>query len=216
MNTPSQVEGLQGALRARSKARADEVLAQAKRESDRVITDARARLDVREAIETRTAEALAERTYRQLVQSSEIAMREDLDRARWVHVQAVMDALKDRLALLVDNEAVYLPLLESLLAKAADAIESDALVAQLGARDFARWSGRWEDVAKKVVPGKHLALSPETLTTMGGVLVRSADNRIRVNNTFEGRIERFELDLERTISECLFVSAVPSGPSLRG
>jgi V/A-type H+-transporting ATPase subunit E len=216
MNKAVNVEDLNAALLTRAKTLADEILARAKRERERVIEDASTRLHLREERETAVAIALGERTFRQLVQASEIEMRENLDRARWVHVQAVMDAMKDRLATLVGNEAEYLPLLEKLLVKAAVGIESDELVAQLSARDFAHLSGRWESFAGKAVPDKRVALSPETLHTMGGVLVSSADNRIRIDNTFEGRIERLEVDLGRAITERLFASATPMGALFHG
>lgn len=216
MNTAVQVEDLHTALLARAKTLADEILARAKRERDRVIEDASTRLHLREEREIAAAAALGERAFRQLVQASEIEMREDLDRARWVHVQAAMDAIKDRLAALVNNEAVYLPLLEKLLVKAAVVIESDDLVAQLSARDFAQLSGRWDSFAKKAVPDKRIVLSSESLRTVGGVLVSSADNRIRVDNTFDGRMERLELELERAITERLFASAAPMGALFHG
>jgi len=216
MNTAVRVEDLNTALLTRAKTLADEILARAKRDRDRILQDASTRLHLREERETAAAAALGERTFRQLVQASEIEMRENLDRARWVHVQAAMDAMKDRLATHVGNEAVYLPLLEKLLVNAAVVIESDDLVAQLSARDFAHLSGRWDSFARKAVPDKRVVLSPETLRTMGGVLVSSADNRIRVDNTFEGRMERLELDLERAITERLFASAAPMGALFHG
>lgn len=216
MNKAVNVDDLNTALLTRAKTLADEILARARRERDRVIEDASNRLHLREERETAAAIALGERTFRQLVQASEIEMRENLDRARWVHVQAVMDAMKDRLATLVGDEAQYLPLLEKLLVKAAVGIESEALVAQLSARDFARLSGRWDSFARQAIPDKQVTLSPETLHTMGGVLVSSADQRIRVDNTFEGRIERLEVELERTITERLFASAAPMGALFHG
>jgi len=216
MNTAVKVEDLHKALFSRAKTLADEILARAKRERDRILEDASTRLHLREERETAAAAALGERTFRQLVQASEIEMRENLDRARWVHVQAAMDAMKDRIATLVGNEALYLPLLEQLLIKAAGVIESDTLIAQLNPRDFKLLSGRWDSFVKKAVPDKLVVLCPETLRTMGGVLVSSTDNLIRVDNTFEGRMERLELELARAITERLFASAAPMGALFHG
>ena len=216
MNTAVKVEDLHKALLARAKTLADEILARAKHERDRILEDASTRLHLREERETAAAAALGERTFRQLVQASEIEMRENLDRARWVHVQAAMDAIKDRLSALVGNEALYLPLLEKLLVKAAGVIESDTLIAQLSPRDFKLLSGRWDSFVKQAVPDKLVVLCPETLRTMGGVLVSSTDNLIRVDNTFEGRIERLELELGRAITERLYASAAPMGALFHG
>lgn len=216
MNDAVRVDELQNALLARAKALADEYLARAKRDRERLIAEAAERQRMREEREDGAARTLAERAYRQMVQASEIEMREQLDRARWVHVQAVIDALKDRLEKIVANEAEYLPLLKGYLAHAAQAIESDALVAELSSRDYARFSQRWDDIAREAMPGKRIRLSTETRNSIGGVRVSSEDNLIRVDNSFEGRMERLEVELERVITERLFAGAPSMGALFNG
>jgi len=44
----------------------------------------------------------------------------------------------------------------------------------------------------------------EPIQTLGGVLVESSDGSVRVDNTFEARIERFESELRATIAKALF------------
>lgn len=216
MNTAVRVDDLQNALLARAKALADEYLARAKRDRERLVAEAAERQRLREAREDGAARALAERAYRQIVQASEIEMREELDRSRWVHVQAVIDALKERLEKIVADEQQYLPLLKGYLAQAAQAIESDRLIAELSSKDYARFSARWDALAREAVPGKQITLSPETRTSIGGVRVTSDDNRIRVDNSFEGRMERLEVDLERVITERLFAGAATMGALFNG
>lgn len=216
MNTAVRVDDLQNALLARAKALADEYLARAKRDRERLVAEAAERQRLREAREDGAARALAERAYRQIVQASEIEMREELDRSRWVHVQAVIDALKERLEKIVADEQQYLPLLKGYLAQAAQAIESDRLIAELSSKDYARFSARWDALAREAVPGKQITLSPETRTSIGGVRVTSDDNRIRVDNSFEGRMERLEVELERVITERLFAGAATMGALFNG
>lgn len=216
MNTAVRVDDLQNALLARAKALADEYLARAKRDRERLVTEAAERQRLREAREDGAARALAERAYRQIVQASEIEMREALDRSRWVHVQAVIDALKERLEKIVADEQQYLPLLKGYLAMAAQAIESDRLIAELSSKDYARFSTRWDVLAREAFPGKQITLSPETRASIGGVRVTSDDNRIRVDNSFEGRMERLEVELERVITERLFAGAATMGALFNG
>lgn len=216
MNTAVRVDDLQNALLARAKALADEYLARAKRDRERLVAEAAERQRLRETREDGAARALAERAYRQIVQASEIEMREELDRSRWVHVQAVIDALKERLEKIVADEQQYLPLLKGYLAQAAQAIESDRLIAELSSKDYARFSARWDALAREAVPGKQITLSPETRTSIGGVRVTSDDNRIRVDNSFEGRMERLEVELERVITERLFAGAATMGALFNG
>ena len=44
----------------------------------------------------------------------------------------------------------------------------------------------------------------ETVDTMGGVIVETEDGRIRIDNTFEARMERFEGEIRSTIAKVLF------------
>jgi V/A-type H+-transporting ATPase subunit E len=216
MNSAVRVDDLQNALLARARALADEYLIRARRDRERIIQEAAERQRLREEREAATAKALGERIYRQLVQASEIEMREQVDRSRWIHVQAVMDAIRDRLTKIVEDETRYLPLLKNYLANAAAVIESDELVARLSSRDYARYSRDWDKLAQATVADKHVTLSSETGHSLGGVLVSDADDRIRVDNTFEGRMERMEVELERVITERLFASAAAMGALFNG
>lgn len=216
MSNATQLESLQSALLARAKTLADETIARGKREADRIIQDTHARLRAREEAEHVSAKARAERVYRQKVQAAEIKMRAELDQLRWAHVQQVMDALQERLAALVDDEQRYLPLLKALIAAAAQAIEDQDLVAEVNARDYTHLQSRWPAVAAEVAPGKRITLSPEARECSGGVLVRNADNTIRVDNRFEGRLERLTDEMQREIVERLFATATPMGSMLSG
>ena len=53
-------------------------------------------------------------------------------------------------------------------------------------------------------------------TLLCGVLVRNADNTIRVDNRFEGRLERLADAMQRVIVERLFATATPMGSMLSG
>lgn len=211
MSQETQLENLQGALLARARALADETTVRGKREADRIIQDTHARLHAREETEHASAKARAERVYRQKVQAAEIKLRAELDQLRWAHVQQVMDALQARLAALVEDEARYLPLLKTLIAAAARVIEDDNLVAEVNARDYTRLQAQWPAIAAEVAPGKHITLSPEARECSGGVLVRNADNTIRMDNRFEGRLERLTGAMQRAIVERLFATATPLG-----
>ncbi len=209
MNTERQVETLQSALLARAKALADETRGRGKHEAERIIADTEARLRAREDSEHLSAKARAERVYRQKVQAAEIKMRGELDQLRWTHVQQVMDALQGRLAALVEDEQRYLSLLKTLIANAARVIEDNDLIAEVNARDYTRLQAQWPAIAAEVAPGKAIVLSPECENCSGCVMVRNAADDIRVDNRFEGRLERLGDEMQRVIVERLFASAAP-------
>jgi len=79
----------------------------------------------------------------------------------------------------------------------------------VNARDFARLQAQWPAIAAEVAPGKNIVLSPESENCCGGVLVRNAADNIRVDNRFEGRLERLADEIHRVIVERLFASATP-------
>ncbi len=206
-DTKPRLSDLESALLQRARTLADEYLAHARRTRDQIIADANERLRLREEREILAAKALAERTYRQRVQANEIRQQEELDRVRWALVRQVIDVLPARLAQVAEDERRYLPLLARYLAHAAQAIERDALVAELNACDHARLAKRWEAFCREAGVQKNIALAPEPLAnSQGGVRVRSADGKIGVDNTFEGRLERMQDDLHRVVTERLFAS----------
>jgi V/A-type H+-transporting ATPase subunit E len=203
MSDPDDISGLESALAERAEKLAGEHLASGRLARERILSETRQRLRIEEQREVLAAKAQAERAYQQQVQSAELSLRADLDRVRWELVNAVLDDLPARLAELAGDDASYLPLLRDYLREGAESIERDELVVRVNARDLPRLRKDWEKYAKEAAPGKRLTLSPETLDGTGGVLIVSSDGNIRLDNTFEGRMERLEETLQSAVAERL-------------
>ncbi len=199
----NQVNELESAILARAQTLAAEYRTRAERSRDNILKDAAERLHLLEEREVLVAKAMAERAYRRLVQSSELKLQKQMDLLRWNMVQGVLDRLTERIQALAASEAQYLPLLQGLISTAAEQIERDQLVIEVNRADLLRLEPQWSEFAQAVAPKKSLALAPEPIETLGGALVRSADNHIRVDNTFEGRIQRLQDLLHRQIVERL-------------
>jgi len=212
----SQVQELEQAILARAERLAAEYRDRARRNRDGILRDAAERLRLREQREEAIAKSLAERSFRQQVQASEIKMQSHLDLVRWNLVIDVERRLRNRMQSLLADEAAYLASLEAYLRHAVEQIESDDLVAELGASDHRLLSDRWEAIAAEVAPGKSLRLAQEPIETLGGVLVTSADGRIRVDHTFEGRLERLRNPIRQVILERLLPSGLETGTLLGG
>lgn len=212
----TRIEDLEAALIYRAEVLADEYLNGAERARGQIVEEANKTLRLREEREILAAKARAERLYRQRVQAAEIRLQEDLDHLRWTLVQSVMEDVTARLVQMTEDESLYLPLLKRYLAQGAQAMERDELVARAAGRDLPRLAPRWDGFVKEAAPGKRVALSQKPLETLGGILLESADGRIRVDNTFEGRIERLEGEVHRAVSERLFASAEHMGALFSG
>jgi V/A-type H+/Na+-transporting ATPase subunit E len=208
MNPDVQVKNLEQALLSRARELVREHLDKAASERERILSEVAQRLRLREEREILAAKQEAERAFRRRVQAAEIRMQGELDRLRWTLVQTVLGAVRADLARVADDESAYLPVLTGYLHAAAEHIDGKALVAELSVRDRERFAARWDAIAAEAVPEKHVSLSPTAIVASGGLIVRTPNNQVRVDNTFEGRIDRLEETVHAAILERLF-AAVP-------
>ncbi|CAK0741096.1 V-type ATP synthase subunit E [Gammaproteobacteria bacterium] len=207
MTAIANVEELERALLARAQTLAEEYLERARRSRDRILDEENERLRLREEREVLAAKALAERTYRRQVQQAELARQEEFERLRWTLIRGVMDILLEQLAHIAYDEERYLPILAQFLRHAVHAIESQDLVCEINTTDLHRLRTRWDSFVRETVPDCQITLHQEPRNCIGGLLLRTADDRIRVDNTFEGRLARMEEQLERVIRDRLFATA---------
>lgn len=204
--TDSQIEQLEQAILQRAQSLADTHLRNAQQQRDKIITNSQKRLQRREEQATETAKSLAEREYRRQVQSNEIQLQGDLDQLRWSLIQSVMNSLRERLAQLTEQKNSYLPILKQYFLHAVQAIEGEELEVLVNPRDHALLTENWAEFEQAASP-KRCQLTTSKQNFLGGLMVRTQDQRIQVNNTFEGLIERLEMQLYQEITTHLFASA---------
>jgi V/A-type H+-transporting ATPase subunit E len=209
-------ETLEQAIRQRAAKLAEQRLQEGEHGRAQIWADIDQRLCRLEEQTIQAARGQAERVYRRLVQASEIRLQADLDRQRWSLVESVFTDLQERLAKLHADEARYPPLFQALLRQGAYAIERRELIATLGAVDHQRFSPSWATLVAEVVPDKEIALSPDLLPCTGGLLVASRDHCIRLDNTFEGRLERLTPMLHQVIFARLFAAVSPTRELFHG
>jgi V/A-type H+-transporting ATPase subunit E len=208
MKAEPNVEVLETALLARAKHLAEKYLILASHSRDRIIKEANERLRLREEREVLAAKEMADRVYQQQVQAGELKLQGKLDRLRWELIQAVIQDIHQRLTVLSADKPRYLPILQRLLSAATAAIEQEDLIAEFNQQDLKYLEEIWESFVTETVPDKRVALSPNPLNCSGGVRVVSKDYRMRVDNTFEGRLNRLTEELYQIIIERLFPQSV--------
>jgi V/A-type H+-transporting ATPase subunit E len=212
----NQVQELEQAILARAERLAGEYRDRASRSRDNILREAAERLRMRESREESIAKTLADRTFRQHVQASELKMQTHLDRMRWNLVQDIERALAGRMKAFSDDLQRYDPWLDSLIVRGANLIEEKSLVVSTNARDLQRLAERWGAVLETLPSHKTVTLSKEPIETLGGVLVTSRDRRIRVDNTYEGRLERLRPAVQQVILERLLPSGFDTGNLFSG
>jgi V/A-type H+-transporting ATPase subunit E len=210
MNSETQLEQLEKAIQLRAQSLVDSHLQTAKQQREKILEESARRLVKREERENELAKAAAEQEYRRRVQASEIKMQAELDKLRWILVQAVVSHLQKQLKSLREKSTSYVELLKQYLIHAANLLEDDELVVEVNNQDHLLLSPQWEAIINDCVPDKRCHLSASAQSFSGGLLVRNQEDRIRIDNTFEGLIARLENKLHETITAQLFASAIAS------
>ncbi len=208
--TDSQIEKLEQAILQRAQTLADNHLSSAEQQRQKIIADSTKRLRLREEQITAEAKVAAEQEYHRLVQAREIKMQAELDQVRWSLMQSAMAALRERLQQLTQNPDRYSATLKQYIQHAANLIESDELEVLVNQQDYDLLSAQWTDFISEYGIDKSCNLCVEKQVFSGGVLVRSQDNRIQVDNTFDGIIERSLDEIYQEMNTQLFASPIRS------
>jgi V/A-type H+-transporting ATPase subunit E len=198
-----KVSQLETAILERAAHLADEYRQRAEHSRDGILGEAHEHLHLREEREVLLAKAKAERTYRRAVQANELKLSAQMDRLRWELVQCVRERLAARFEVLMQDRGPYLELLKALLVKGAGAIDAPVLVVEMNRKDHDALQDQWAQFAGDALADREIQLGSECRECLGGLLIRTPDNRIRVDNTFEGRLRRLEGQMLEAIVEQL-------------
>lgn len=212
----TQAHQLEQAILARAERLAEEFRERGRRSSDAILREAAEKLRLREQREEGIAKALGERAYRQQVQARELDMQSELDRARWELVRGVEERLEARMQTHIADTAAYLVTLRGLIEAAVQAIDRPVLRVRANARDRDLLSRHWAEIQAALPADKTVQLDEEPLDTFAGVIVTDADQRVRVDNSFEGRLARLRSRLRQTILERLLPSGFDTGTLFGG
>ncbi len=200
---------------ARAEQLADQFAEQARRTHDALLRDAAERVRQREQREETIARAMGDRHYRQRVQAAELKLQSNLDRVRWNLVRAVESRLEDRIRALREDAAAYTGYLRGLLLQGAAQLDAGDLRVQADRADQELVHGLLAQLAGEM-GGRRVELDPTPVQTVAGLLLLRADGRVRVDQTFEGRLARLRPQLQQVILERLFPASAEPGNLLNG
>lgn len=211
----NQVLQLEQAILARAEQLAKQFAEQAQKTRETVLREAAERLRQRESREEAIARGLGERHYRQRVQAAELRLQSHLDRVRWNLVRGVEARLEERMRALMQDRKVYQDHLLGLLREGAKEMGPGSLVVRGNAADREALVAVIDQLRPEL-PDHELALDDQSIETVSGVLLVSRDGRVRVDNTFEGRLARLRPHLQRVILERMFPASLESGNPFTG
>lgn len=204
MNEDESVDQLERTLEERSEALAEEQISNARQQRERILHEQHEHLRLREESETLSARAEAERHRRSRVQACRLEQQTELERRRWEVIEDVLEHARDRLRVLSEDEDRYAPVMAMLVKRAVERIPEGVPVAVLNARDRETYADRWDRLLGDAVPGRQVRLDESTHSGIGGVIVHDEKSEVRVDNTFDGRLERHADDLRLLIDDALF------------
>ncbi|MEJ2309801.1 MAG: V-type ATP synthase subunit E [Gammaproteobacteria bacterium] len=206
MSSEPSLQDLEQALIDRARRLADEYMARARSTRERMISDKNEWLRIREEREVFAAELASERFYRSKVQSTEMELQGELDRRRWEMVQDLKLSIRQEFLALMESRE-YVAVLKRFLSSAVAALHDEGeLVAHLAQRDLERFGAEWPQWLQETAPGSKVMLSGEAGHFTGGLLIRNRDDSVRVDHSFEGRMERLEEQINLVLTAELFPS----------
>ncbi|MCB1792110.1 MAG: ATPase [Gammaproteobacteria bacterium] len=203
-----QLEALEDAIMTRAQELAQEFHDKADRQRDSILRDAAERLHLAEEREVLIAKAEAERHFRRVTQASELRLQARLDQLRWELVQTVQARLAERMHGLRADRNEYRAWLVKMIADAAQRLPDGELRAEATSDDLAWLAEEWPTLVAEAAPGREIRLAEQATWGSGGVKLRTADNRAQIDNRFEGRLARYEAQVQRVILQQLFPSDV--------
>jgi len=189
------------------------ILGEAKREAEKILGEARDRAKLEEEAITARGNHLAQQEKQRILADARIrARRKKMDVEEFL-VQTVFKEAKEFLVTLAnpgrEDRKEYKDVLSDLIAEASAAIDGNVAEIIFSENDskFAtkeNLSKIGKKVSKKRDKKISLVFAKETISTIGGVIVRSKDGNMEINNTFETRIKRLEDTLRPEVAEILF------------
>lgn len=134
-------------------------------------------------------------------------------KAKWVilskketWIDNVLNEAKNELKTLTQSEK-YLAILEKLITNAGVILGGKELEVLLNTHDSTlplRFNAVVKEIGEKTGFETKLKLSKETLQVIGGAIVRTADGKIIMDNTFDDILHRREKNLRSEIAKILF------------
>jgi len=204
MSSELKIEDLEKALMQRANDLAEEYLQRAKRSHDHFIDDENKRLKLREEKEVMAAKMSAENIYRSRVQASELNVQKKLDQLRWQLIKDVIAQVKLKMVDIVNNEMQYRQLIIAFIQCGVTAIGNKHLLVEFNQTDQQKMEHQWENIMKEIHGGETIELSKECHSMSGGIIMYDINRLTRIDNTFEGRIERLSESIHQRVAELFF------------
>lgn len=194
-----------------TKKQVSEILSESKQKVDTVLIGAREKAAVEASAIISRGEQEARRESQRILAEARIKARREKVKAQEDVVKLAFISARESMQKMAEGKGDdYKKVLEALikesvLSSSAESLEvlfdprDKGLVPEDGLNKIAQEAG--PDLGMTI----SLSVSAEELSCLGGVVVKSADGKVRIDNTFEARIDRFRDNIRTLVAKELFV-----------
>jgi V/A-type H+-transporting ATPase subunit E len=187
-----------------------EVLSESKQKADAVLSDARKKAEVEAGFIISRGEQEARRESQRILAEARIKARREKVKAQEEVVNLAFKSARESMQKMAEEKGDdYTKVLEELIKESVLSSSSEALEVLFDPRDKGLVTDdSLNKIAQEAGPDLgmtiSLSVSDEALTCLGGVVVKSADGKVRIDNTFEARIDRFRDNIRTLVAKELF------------
>ncbi|MDF2957023.1 MAG: Archaeal/vacuolar-type H+-ATPase subunit E/Vma4 [Candidatus Alkanophagales archaeon MCA70_species_1] len=184
----------------------ERILNEAKERAKKIIEDAKAEAERSKKRAMEEEERRAETEKRRIIQTARLEARRKKWMAQEEMIKEVMNKAVEKIKEVKEKgfgEYKYDEILRNLIKVSAMSAGGGDLEVILSEEDARFISKKDLDEISKDL-GASLTLSEERVKSIGGVIVRTKDGRIAVNNTFEKRLERLSDAIRDKVAAIMF------------
>ncbi|CAB50669.1 V-type ATP synthase subunit E [Pyrococcus abyssi] len=176
------------------------ILNEAREEAEKIKEEAKRRAESKAEWILRRAKTQAELEKQRIIANARLEVRRKRLAVQEEIIRNVLDEVRKRLQEMPEEE--YFESIKALLKEAVEELKEGKVRVYSNERTLALISSRIEEIRDYL--GSISIEIGSAISTMGGVIVETEDGRIRIDNTFEARMERFEGEIRAKIAKVLF------------
>lgn len=181
------------------------ILEEAEHKAEEIKKEAERRAKAKADWIIRKAQTQAEMEKQRIIANAKLELRRRKLALQEELINEVIDSIKERLASIPEEE--YLEVLKGLIVEGIQELGEEKVVLSSNERTHSLIEEHLEEI-KGIVKekiGKDVEISlGEPLETLGGVVIQNSTKTIRIDNTFETRMERLQSELRAKIAKILF------------
>ena len=187
-----------------------EILSESKQKADAVLSTAREKAEAEAGAIISRGEQEARRESQRILAEARIKARREKVKAQEEVVNLAFISARESMQKMAEGKGEdYKKVLETLIKESVLSSGSESLEVLFDSRDKGLVADdSLNKIAQEAGPDLgmtiSLSASAEALTCLGGIVVKSADGKVRIDNTFEARIDRFRDNIRTLVAKELF------------